>query len=264
MNQVILIGDEVGLKSLYNSVCDNDFLTVKGVICHKGRIAAEEVASEICRKLKCALLLQPRRSEIVEYELFCSNLRDLKADVAFCYSYDMILSKDILSLFPDGIYNLHGALLPKYRGGNVLNWVIINGEEETGVTIHRMVEKVDAGPIVLQKKVSIGFEDTALLLRNKIFQAGDELLLTFWRLYVEKKLATVQQKEDEATYFPKRKPEDGYFEWSWDAEKIYNMIRALVFPWPGAFYIENGEKIVINCFMTLEEVIKMKREKESK
>lgn len=262
MKRVVLIGDEEGLKSLFKSIKSNGRFLVSGVICHKGRAAAEEVAADISNSLGCNLIRQPRRSEENEYGLFVDKIRECKADFAVCYSYDMILKKEVLDIFPQGVYNLHGALLPKYRGGSVLNWVIINGEKETGMTIHRMEETVDTGPIVMQKRVTIDYDDTALTLRKKLSDVAEELLIDFWQEAADNSIILTPQNEEEASSFRRRKPEDGFFEWSWEPERIYNLIRALISPWPGAFYYENGEKVVINHFLTFDEVKKIKAEKE--
>lgn len=262
MNRIVLIGDEYGLDTLYNSILGNNSIEIVGIICHKGKKAAESIATKICDNLNCEVILQPSRSEVEDYSCFVKRVQGLNADLAVCFSYDMILKKEVLQSFPKGIFNIHGALLPKYRGGNVLNWVIINGEKETGVTLHLMQETVDSGPIVLQKKVNIEFEDTALTLRSKLNDAGRDLLSEFWGLVTDDKIEAEPQNEEEATTVSKRRPEDGLFDWSWDTVRIYNMIRALVKPWPGAFYYENGKKITIDSFMPFGEVERMKKEKE--
>lgn len=143
-----------------------------------------------------------------------------------------------------------------------MNWVLIHGETKTGMTVHKMVEKVDAGPIVLQKEVLIDKKDTAVTLREKLNNAAIELLPEFWQMVREEKLILKEQDESEATYVRCRKPEDGCFRWDQSAEEIYNLIRALVYPWPGAWYVTGQEKHIIQSFMEYEEVVRMKEKFE--
>ncbi len=130
------------------------------------------------------------------------------------------------------------------------------------MTLHKMVEKVDAGPIALQKEVLIDRKDTAVTLREKLNNAAIELLPEFWKMVRSQELVLIEQDEAEATYVRCRKPEDGWFSWNQSAEEIYNLIRALVYPWPGAWYMAGKEKHIIQTFMEYEEVVRMKQEFE--
>lgn len=114
--------------------------------------------------------------EDVNHPLWIERIREMKPDVLFSFYYRNLLGDEILSLAPKGAFNLHGSLLPKYRGRAPLNWVLVNGESETGVTLHRMVNRADAGDIVAQQTVAIGPDDAALTLHRKLCAAATELL----------------------------------------------------------------------------------------
>ena len=262
MNErLVLFGDELGLDAIEQSLRkESDFFPV-AVIYSSGRTAAKPIAEKIAFKYHCNAIEQPlAKSE--KYNEFVKAISMLRPTLGICCSYDKIIKNEVLSLFQKGIFNLHGALLPKYRGGAVLNWVLINGETKTGMTLHKMVEKVDAGPIVLQKEVLIDRIDTAITLREKLNNAAIELLPEFWQMVKEEKLILKEQDESKATHVRCRKPEDGWFSWDQSAEEIYNLIRALVYPWPGAWYVTGEEKHVIQSFMEYEEVVKMKEKFE--
>ena len=136
--------------------------------------------------------------------------------------------------------------MPAYRGRCPVNWVIINGEKKTGVTLHYMVEKPDAGDIVGQKEVSIALSDTARTLYDKLCRAATSLLDEL--LPQMKKGRIPRHKQDLAagSYYGGRKPEDGRIDWNKSAEEIYNLIRGVTEPYPGAFaLLDNDEKIII-------------------
>ncbi|PVW78364.1 bifunctional UDP-glucuronic acid oxidase/UDP-4-amino-4-deoxy-L-arabinose formyltransferase, partial [Klebsiella pneumoniae] len=114
--------------------------------------------------------------EDVNHPLWIERIREMKPDVLFSFYYRNLLGDEILNLAPKGAFNLHGSLLPKYRGRAPLNWVLVNGESETGVTLHRMVNRADAGDIVAQQAVAIGADDAALTLHRKLCAAATELL----------------------------------------------------------------------------------------
>ncbi len=171
----------------------------------------------------------PNEPEFVEF------LRSLAPDIVFSFYYRHLLKKPLLELAPKGALNLHGSYLPKYRGRAPVNWVLLRGETETGVTLHYMIEKPDAGDIVAQKKVPIAFEDTALSLYSKLTKAARELMHEVLPLLEAGTAPRIPQDESQATYFGGRKPADGRFEWSQPAVEIYNLVRAVTHPYPGAF-----------------------------
>ena len=168
------------------------------------------------------------------------KLSRLAPDVIFSFYFRHMLSKDILNIPASGAYNLHGSLLPAYRGRTSVNWAIVNGEKQTGVTLHHMIGKADAGDIVGQKAVEIEFEDTAKTLYDKLCGAAREMLAELLPLIREGKAPRIPQDLSKGSYYSGRKPEDGRIDWTWPAVRIYNLIRAVTEPYPGAFGLLSG------------------------
>lgn len=181
----------------------------------------------------------------INHPIWVNRIREFSPDIIFSFYYRNLLSDDILSLAPNGAYNLHGSLLPRYRGRAPANWVLVNGETETGVTLHQMVAKADAGDIVGQRKVAIDNQDTALTLHTKLREAAGQLLHDV--LPAIKHQQFTRQKQDEATasYFGRRTPADGEINWHQPAQSVYNLVRAVTEPYPGAFTLLGKAKIII-------------------
>jgi methionyl-tRNA formyltransferase len=170
----------------------------------------------------------------------------LAPEVIFSFYFRHMLSQDILNIPPSGAYNLHGSILPAYRGRAPVNWAIINGEQETGVTLHNMIDKPDAGDIVGQKEVEIAFEDTTRTLYDKLCGAAREMLTEVLPLIREGRAPRISQDLTKGSYYGARRPEDGRIDWSWPAVRIYNLIRAVTEPYPGAFgFVPGVGKILI-------------------
>ncbi|MBI4862654.1 MAG: formyltransferase [Candidatus Riflebacteria bacterium] len=166
-------------------------------------------------------------------------------DFLFSFYFRKLLKKELLALPSRGALNLHGSLLPRYRGRAPVNWVLVNGETETGVTLHYMDERADHGEIVAQQAVPIDRADTALTLYRKLASAARELLAGALGLLASGTAPRILQDHARATKFPGRKPEDGRISWDWPAERVYNLMRAVTHPWPGAFTTVRGQKLVI-------------------
>lgn len=170
----------------------------------------------------------------------------LRPKALFSFYYRRILKEGILALPSGGAYNLHGSLLPAYRGRCPVNWVLVQGETRTGVTLHRMVARADAGDIVGQRTVPIERTDTAVLLYRKLCAAGGELLDELLPRIMTGTAPRIPQDVAQGSYFGGRRPEDGRIDWHWPAERIYNMIRAVTDPYPGAFcHLPDGTKLTI-------------------
>lgn len=256
--RALCFGDEAGLEILKASIPRN---SVCGIVTAEGRDNAIPVAQAWACELGVTHRIQPKNKKGEKYEAFISWLRKTAPDIGIVCSYSLIFGEDMIRLPRKGLFNVHGGLLPQYRGANVINWVLINGERQTGITIHRIVPKVDAGEIVSQKKMDISFIDTALTLRERMMEQTMNLLRESWSLLSEDPVTVYPQDELSARTCLRRKPEDGLVDWTKPAEEIYNLIRALVFPWPGAFYYdENGKKVVIDYFLPLENVKRLQSE----
>ena len=183
--------------------------------------------------------------EDVNHPLWIERIREMKPDVLFSFYYRNLLGDEILSLAPKGAFNLHGSLLPKYRGRAPLNWVLVNGESETGVTLHRMVNRADAGDIVAQQTVAIGPDDAALTLHRKLCAAATELLSQALPAILAGTTDERPQDHSQATYVGRRTPEDGRLDWEQPAQTLHNLVRAVSDPWPGAFGYAGANKFIV-------------------
>ncbi|WP_426577493.1 bifunctional UDP-4-amino-4-deoxy-L-arabinose formyltransferase/UDP-glucuronic acid oxidase ArnA [Xenorhabdus stockiae] len=183
--------------------------------------------------------------ENVNHPLWVEHIREMQPDIIFSFYYRDMLSQDILSLAKKGAFNLHGSLLPKYRGRAPVNWAILNGETETGVTLHKMSAKADAGDVVAQQAVQIEKTDTSLIIHGKIREAATELLNDILPRFKADNYLSIPQDESQATYFGRRTAEDGEIFWHKSAEEINNLVRAVTEPYPGAFTFLGERKITI-------------------
>ncbi|WP_446469208.1 bifunctional UDP-4-amino-4-deoxy-L-arabinose formyltransferase/UDP-glucuronic acid oxidase ArnA [Xenorhabdus stockiae] len=183
--------------------------------------------------------------ENVNHPLWVEHIREMQPDIIFSFYYRDMLSQDILSLAKKGAFNLHGSLLPKYRGRAPVNWAILNGETETGVTLHKMSAKADAGDVVAQQAVQIEKTDTSLIVHRKIREAATELLNDILPRFKADNYLSIPQDESQATYFGRRTAEDGEIFWHKSSEEINNLVRAVTEPYPGAFTFLGGRKITI-------------------
>jgi methionyl-tRNA formyltransferase len=176
---------------------------------------------------------------------FVEFLRNLSPDFIFSCYYRLMLKQPILDIPTMGALNLHGSLLPRYRGRCPVNWVLVQGEPLTGVTLHYMEAKPDCGDIVAQAQVPITPEDTALTLSDKLTKAAGELMRRTYPLLRMDLAPRIPQDHSRASYFGGRTPEDGRIDWRQPADQIYNLIRAVTQPFPGAFTTWQGKKIFL-------------------
>jgi methionyl-tRNA formyltransferase len=173
------------------------------------------------------------------------RVRAIAPDILFSFYYRSMVSPAVLEIPRRGAFNLHGSYLPTYRGRVPVNWAVINGERETGATLHHMVEKPDAGAIVDQERVEIAFTDTALEVFNKVTDAAVAVIARAWPLLREGRAACVPMDLAKGSYFGGRTPADGRIDWAWSAVRIYNLIRGVTHPYPGAFSHLDGRKVII-------------------
>lgn len=176
---------------------------------------------------------------------YFKEFEDLNVDFIIAIGWYYIIPNSFISITPKGAAGIHGSLLPKYRGNSPLVWAIINGEKETGVSFFYFTKGVDEGDIIGQQKIPIRDEDNIQSLLQKVEIASVELLLNEVPKIALNTSIPQKQNHYEATYFPARSPEDGLIDWSWDSKKINNFIRAQTKPYPGAFTIIEGKKVVI-------------------
>ncbi|PSB92064.1 formyltransferase [Candidatus Pandoraea novymonadis] len=167
-------------------------------------------------------------------------------DFIFSFYYRHIIPSAILSLAKHGAFNMHGSLLPKYRGRAPVNWAVLRGESETGATLHEMIAQPDAGAIVEQTTVPILPDDTAGEVFEKVTVAAEQ---TLWHCLPKLLNGTAPRRSNDlraGSYFGVRKPEDGKIDWRQSAINVYNLIRAVSFPYPGAFTNIRGNQWVVS------------------
>jgi len=162
----------------------------------------------------------------------------ISPEFIFSFYYRRVLPPELLSLARRGAFNMHGSLLPKYRGRAPVNWAILKGESETGATLHEMVTKPDAGRIVDQERVPIGPDETATAVFGKVTDAAEAVLKRSIHGLMSGTARLREQDLSKGSYFGGRKPEDGRIDWSKSALEIHNLVRAVAPPYPGAFSAE--------------------------
>lgn len=182
-------------------------------------------------------VLQPQRMRSPEA---VEELAAYKPDVIVTAAYGQILPKAVLDLPQYGCLNVHGSLLPKYRGGAPIQWSIINGEKETGITLMYMAEGLDTGDMIANSVVPIEDEDTSGTLFQKLSLAGAALLKEQLPLVIDGRAERIPQNEEESTYARNLTREDERIPWSDSSRAIYNRVRGLV-PFAGGFTLWNGE-----------------------
>lgn len=174
-------------------------------------------------------------------------VRRAQPEFIFSFYYRHMLPADVLALAPRGAYNMHGSLLPKYRGRVPTNWAVLHGETETGATLHEMSAKPDAGAIVGQTSVPILPDDTAQQVFDKVTVAAEQ---TLWRVLPALLAGEAPHLPNDlahGSYFGGRKPEDGRIDWTQPAQRVYNLVRAVAPPYPGAFTEREGERFIVAC-----------------
>jgi len=186
-------------------------------------------------------ILQPQKMKDPE---FLDPLSGWKADVIVVTAFGRILPKVILDLPPIGCVNVHASLLPKYRGAAPIQWAIINGEPETGVTMMLMDEGMDTGPILLQATLPIGLEETAEELSIRLAELGGAQLGSTLQKLADGTLIPHPQDETQAILAPLLKKENGLMSWTLTATELAYRVRGLS-PWPGCFTFLGQERLAI-------------------
>ena len=159
----------------------------------------------------------------------------LQPDLILSVYYRHMIGTKILAMPPLGAWNIHGSLLPKYRGRAPINWAVLHGEPRIGMTLHRMVKSADAGDVVDQEGVAIGSRDSAEVAFRKVMPCARVLLARQIDALLAGTVKETPQDESQATYFGGRTPEDGRIAWTQTSAQIFNLIRAVTDPYPGAF-----------------------------
>jgi methionyl-tRNA formyltransferase len=183
--------------------------------------------------------------ELVNTPEWIERIAALRPDLILSAYYRSMISPRILDLARLGAFNMHGSLLPKYRGRAPINWAVLHGESRVGMTLHRMVKRADAGAIVDQEGVDIDPRDTAEQAFRKVLPCARRVLARQIDALLAGTAREMPQEDAKATYFGGRQPEDGRIVWTQSARQIFNLIRAVTDPFPGAFTDVNGARLMI-------------------
>ena len=185
--------------------------------------------------------------ENVNLPIFIKLITEYQPDLLVSMSFNQILKSKLINLAPKGFINCHAGALPFYRGRNILNWVLINGESEFGVTVHYIDEGIDTGDIILQKKSAIDEQDDYRSLLKKATILCAELLFESITLIASDKVERISQQTIHPVgfYCGRRKSGDEWLDWEWNSLRIHNFVRGITAPGPGARTIKNGEVWVI-------------------
>lgn len=241
MKYAILCSGNLGFNILSNLYIED--LDIRFVFTDKSSLGI----INFCEENRIPLFIgNPRNNKADNFILKYQLLTDNKVDVIISVNYLFIIDDKIIDLASKVAFNVHGSLLPKYRGRTPHVWSIINNEKYTGITAHVINEGCDTGDIIEQIKIRINYKDTGASLLEKYNLLYIPLIKKVIDKIQSNSLVLVKQNNSRATYFGKRTPEDGEIDWNWQKERIYNWVRAQCYPYPGAFSFLNGRKIIID------------------
>jgi UDP-4-amino-4-deoxy-L-arabinose formyltransferase / UDP-glucuronic acid dehydrogenase (UDP-4-keto-hexauronic acid decarboxylating) len=229
----------VGLEAVLRHGFD-----VRAVVTHPDDAGEEIWWESVAGRAEAHGLPVIRRAEAGEPGLR-ERVEALRPEIIFSFYYRHLLPQEILALAPNGAFNLHGSLLPRYRGRAPVNWVLVHGETETGVTLHRMITRADAGAIIERERVEIAPLDTAYTLFRKLEAAAARLLDRALPALAAGTAREIPQDAARATVFGARRPADGRIDWSWPAARVCDLVRAVTHPYPGAFTDLRGRKMFV-------------------
>ena len=243
--QVVFMGTPTFSVPTLEALLESEF-SVVGIVTQpdRPRGRGQELSFSPVKELAQAHDLRILQPEKMKQPEFLKILEQWKPDVIVVTAFGRILPKIILDLPPHGCLNVHASLLPRYRGAAPIQWAIINGESETGITTMLMDEGMDTGAILLQEAVPIDVEETAGELSVRLAHIGGRLLIETLRGWISQKISPIAQDGSKATMAPLLRKEDGNLPWDCHAIEIANRIRGLS-PWPGAFTFCQQERLTI-------------------
>jgi methionyl-tRNA formyltransferase len=247
---VVLAYHEVGYVCLQELLRSGD--TIAAVITHADD-PAETIWFRSVRRLASEHGLPVFSPANINTAEWIERFQRWQPDFIFSFYYRSLIRTELLSTAARGALNLHGSLLPRYRGRCPVNWVLIHDEWESGVTLHYMEEKPDRGDIVAQRAVPIADADTARTLFEKLTSAAAGLLRDTYPLLRLGIAPRQPQNPAAASYFGGRRPADGRIDWHASARAVFNLVRAVTHPYPGAFANWQGRKLLIWDSLPLAE-----------
>jgi len=244
MNIIFMGTPDFAVPSL-KALIDSKY-NVVGVVCQPDRPSGRgrKLTSPPVKILAEAESIPVMQPEKIRTDEFFKEIKSFKPDLICVTAYGKIIPPNILELPKYGCVNVHASLLPNYRGAAPINWAIINGEKNTGITTMLMDEGMDTGDILLKIEIEIGEDDTSIELSEKLSAIGAELLIETIEKGQNDEIEPIKQNDSEATSAPIIKKDVGRIDWSKSAEEIRNLIRGTQ-PWPGAFTSYNGKNLKI-------------------
>ena len=197
--------------------------------------------AKLCEDKKIPYIT-PNANQLID---LMPQIQKLAPDYLFSFYYRHMIPAELLACAKIAALNMHGSLLPKYRGRAPVNWAILHGETETGATLHVMEVKPDAGDIVGQSAVSIGPDETATEVFGKVSQAAVTVMNQVLPELVQGRIPRKPNNLAQGSYFGGRKPADGQILWQQTAQQVHNLVRAVAPPYPGAFTDWQGQRRIV-------------------
>ncbi len=241
MKAVVFAYHEIGYVCLEEVLASG--MEVAGLFTHKDD-PGEEIWFRRPRELATQHAIPVYDPESLREGRWIALLKAISPDYIFSFYYRNMLPQEVLGTARIAALNMHGSLLPKFRGRCPVNWVLIEGQTKTGVTLHVMEVKPDAGDIVAQQEVEITLEDTAHSLSLKLAAAARDLMRGVLPQLQAGTFVRIPQ-QGPSSYYGGRSPEDGLIDWHKSALALYNLVRAVTHPYPGAFTFLDGKKLFI-------------------
>lgn len=238
---IVFFGTPPFAARILGALHDASDLHVKAVVtqpdrpCGRGRVCKPSAVKEYAQALGYQIM-QPESLKSGESE---AMLRAIQADFFVVAAYGLLLPQKILDIPRLDCLNVHASLLPRHRGASPIQAALLSGDRATGITIMRMVAALDAGPILLQRAMAIGLNDTAQTLHDQLADLGARLIVEALRGYLAGTLTFIEQDHALATYAPKLTKDQGRIDWNRPAGEVHNHIRAM-HPWPGAYFFTPG------------------------
>ncbi|MDD4333112.1 MAG: methionyl-tRNA formyltransferase [Patescibacteria group bacterium] len=251
--KTIFIGTpDFGVPALEKLAADSDFEIVAVITQPDKKVGRKQILTpppiKVLSKNLGLKIIQPEKiKEIVK------EIKDLKPDLIITIAYGQIIPQAILDIPKYGCINVHGSLLPKYRGAACIAAAILNGDEETGITIMKMDASLDTGPILSQTKIKLAPTETAGTLFEKLSKLGADFLLPTIKDYISGKIKPTAQDNSQASYIKEFKKEDGMIDWQKNAIEIERFVRAMN-PWPGAYTKITNYKLQITNILKIIKV----------
>ena len=242
-NKIVFFGSDKNSANLLAELIKADYnieLVITKTSKKTGRVKKQNPVKKVAEQGNIKIIEKDKLSDLESVEI----LKNTQANLAILLSYGTMIPQDILDSFPLGIINIHPSLLPKYRGSSPVQTTLLNGNQETGVSIMLLSKKMDAGSIIAQEKVTVDPKDNQETLNNKLFSLGNKLLMNNLQKYINQKIQTHPQDDNQATYTKMFEKQDGLIDWQNSAKNINNQIRAF-YNWPGAYTYFNNKLLKI-------------------